>query len=253
MTQMWDLNNTNCLVTGSSRGIGRAIAVDLAACGASVAINYVSNQKAADEVVNEITDRGGKAFAVKADASDKKQVCDLFEKVADKFEKLDVLVNNAGVLSRYDFVDIPEAEWDRLMNVNLKGYFLCGQQAARIMIRQGQGRIINISSISQVIPGRQRVHYCASKGGIQMLTKGMALELADHNITVNAVAPGSIHTDFTEDVLSDPAFYQSLTEKIPLSKIGRPEDISGAVLLLASKRGSYMTGQTIYVDGGYLL
>jgi NAD(P)-dependent dehydrogenase (short-subunit alcohol dehydrogenase family) len=253
MTQMWDLNNTNCLVTGSSRGIGRAIAVDLAACGASVAINYVSNQKAADEVVNEITDRGGKAFAVKADTSDKKQVCDLFEKVADKFEKLDVLVNNAGVLSRYDFVDIPEAEWDRLMNVNLKGYFLCGQQAARIMIRQGQGRIINISSISQVIPGRQRVHYCASKGGIQMLTKGMALELADHNITVNAVAPGSIHTDFTEDVLSDPAFYQSLTEKIPLSKIGRPEDISGAVLLLASKRGSYMTGQTIYVDGGYLL
>ncbi len=253
MSDMWNLNDTNCLVTGGSRGIGRAIALDLAACGATVAINYVSNQSAAEEVVKQIINSGGNAFSVRADTSDKQQVIGLFEKVMSEFKRLDVLVNNAGILSRYDFVDLPESEWDRVINVNLKGYFLCGQQAARIMRAQKQGRIINISSISQVIPGKQRSHYCASKGGIMMLTKGMALELAEYNITVNAVAPGAIRTDFTQDVLSDPAFTQALNEKIPLSRIGKPDDISGAVLLLASKRGSYMTGQTIYVDGGYLL
>ena len=253
MKPMWDLKDTICLVTGASRGIGRAIALDLAACGASVAVNYVSNQAAAQEVVQMITAEGGTAFTCQADTSDKKQVCAMYEQVMQKYGRLDVLVNNAGVLSRYNFVDMPEVEWDRIMSVNLKGYFLCGQQAAKVMIEQDGGRIINISSISQVIPGKQRVHYCASKGGIHMLTKGMALELGDHNITVNAVAPGAIETDFTADVLSNPDFCKGLTEKLPLSRIGKPEDISGAVLLLASPRGSYMTGQTIYVDGGYLL
>ena len=253
MTPMWNLQNTNCLVTGASRGIGRAVALELAAWGAPVAVNYVRNRDAAEEVVQEIAAKGGTAFSCRADTSDGGQVRAMFARVMQRFERLDVLVNNAGVLSRHDFVDIPESEWDRIMNVNLKGYFLCGQEAARIMIRQGGGRIINMSSISQVIPGRQRAHYCASKGGIHMLTKGMALELGEHGITVNAVAPGAIETDFTADVLSNPDFYQGLTQKLPLSRIGKPQDIAGAVLLLASPGGSYMTGQTIYVDGGYLL
>lgn len=250
---MFNLNNKVALVTGGSRGIGRAICIDFAKMGANVIVNYCSNEKAAKEVVDIIQKSGGNAVEIKTDTSDKESVQKMFNTIVNQFGKLDILVNNAGVLSRHDFINIPEKEWDRLMNVNAKGYFLCGQQAARIMIKQKRGRIINISSISQVIPGVRRTHYCATKGAINMLTKNMALELAPYNITVNAVAPGSIKTDFTEDVLSDPDFFKSICERIPLGRVGMPEEITGAVILCASDAGSYMSGQTIFVDGGNIL
>ena len=253
MVSILDLSEKYCLVTGASRGIGRAIALDLAAAGAIVAINYAAKEAAANAVMQDIINSGGRAITVQADTSDKNQVNQLFKKVLSDFGRLDILINNAGVVSYVDFLDMSEEEWDRVVNINLKGYFLCGQQAARIMASNNTGRIVNISSISQVIPGMKRVHYCAAKGGVNMLTKGMALDLAQYNITVNAVAPGATHTDFTKDVLSDPETYQALVSKIPLSRIGQPADITGAVLLLVSDRGTYITGQTIYVDGGYLL
>jgi NAD(P)-dependent dehydrogenase (short-subunit alcohol dehydrogenase family) len=250
---MFELNGKISLVTGGSRGIGRAICIDLAKMGATVIINYRENLKAAREVERIIEDNGGTAAVIQADTSDTKMVETMFTEIKRAYGRLDILVNNAGVVSRYNFEDLPETEWDRVMNTNAKGYFLCGQQAARMMIRQGGGKIINISSISQVMPGVRRTHYCASKGAISMLTKNMALDLAPYKITVNSVAPGSIHTDFTEDVLSQKDFYDALCRKIPLSRIGKPEDITGAVILLASEMGSYITGETIYVDGGYIL
>jgi 3-oxoacyl-[acyl-carrier protein] reductase len=253
MVPTLDLSEKYCLVTGASRGIGRAIALDIAAVGATVAINYATQEVAANAVMQDIINSGGKAITLQADISDKNQVDQLFKRVLSDFGRLDILINNAGVVSYVDFLDMSEEEWDRIININLKGYFLCGQQAARIMACNNSGRIVNISSVSQVIPGMKRVHYCAAKGGVNMLTKGMAAELAQYNITVNAVAPGATHTDFTKDVLSDPEFYQAVVNKIPLSRIGQPADITGAVLLLVSDRGTYITGQTIYVDGGYLL
>lgn len=250
---MFNLKGRFCLVTGSSRGIGRAVAIELAAAGAAIAVNYRTNESAAQEVVATIEKMGQATIAIQADTSVTKEVDRMFESVMAAFGRLDVLVNNAGVVSYVDFLELKEEEWDRIIDTNLRGYFLCGQRAARIMVGQRSGSIINISSISQIIPGLKRVHYCVSKGGIHMLTKGMALELAPYNITVNAVAPGATATDFTEDILSDPEKRQAVLRKIPLSRIGRPTDIAGAVLLLASDRGAYMTGQTIYVDGGYLL
>ena len=207
----------------------------------------------AEKILTGIKDNGGSAEVIRADTSDKTMVEAMFEALRRTYGRLDILVNNAGTLSRHGFQDLPEEEWDRVMATNAKGYFLCGQQAARIMIQQGSGRIINISSISQIVPGLNRTHYCASKGAVAMLTKNMALELAPYNITVNSVAPGTIRTDFTEDVLSDKDFHDALRRKIPLARIGQPEDVCGAVILLASTMGSYITGQTIYVDGGYIL
>jgi NAD(P)-dependent dehydrogenase (short-subunit alcohol dehydrogenase family) len=250
---MFELTGKVGLVTGGSRGIGRAICIDLARMGATVVINYRQDEAAASSVEQAIKDNGGSAEVIRADTSDKTMVEAMFEALRRTYGRLDILVNNAGTLSRHGFQDLPEEEWDRVMATNAKGYFLCGQQAARIMIQQGSGRIINISSISQIVPGLKRTHYCASKGAVAMLTKNMALELAPYNITVNSVAPGTIRTDFTEDVLSDKDFHDALRRKIPLARIGQPEDVCGAVILLASTMGSYITGQTIYVDGGYIL
>lgn len=250
---MFELNNKIALVTGGSRGIGRAICIGLSEMGATVIINYRANHEAALEVERIIRAGGGKAMAIQADTSDKKMIDAMFEEIRRIYGRLDILVNNAGVVSRYHFTEIPEAEWDRIMDTNAKGYFLCGQCAARMMMEQNYGRIINISSISQVTPGIHRAHYCAAKGAVGMLTKNMALDLAKHNITVNSVAPGSIHTDFTEDVLSQKEFYDALCERTPLNRVGKPEDITGAVILLASELGSYITGETIFVDGGAVL
>jgi len=250
---MFRLDGKVALVTGSSRGIGKSIALKLAQAGADVIVNYLKSADAALQVKKEIESFGRTAICVQADTSKKGAVERLFETIMKQFGKLDISVNNAGIVTRHDFLDMTEEEWDEVIDCNLKGYFLCGQQAARIMVKQKGGRIINISSISQFQPAPGRVHYCASKGGINMLTKGMALELGKYNITVNAIGPGATETDFTKDVLSDPTFYQATLNKIPLTKIGKPDDMAGAVLLLTSDEGSYITGQTIFIDGGYLL
>ncbi len=250
---MFDLKGKVALVTGSSRGIGKSIALKLAQAGADVVVNYLTSSAAAVEVKEEIEAMGRKSLAIQADASKKEDVDRLFETTTKTFDRLDICVNNAGIVTRHPFLEMTEEQWDRVINCNLRGYFLCGQAAARYMAAHGGGRIINVSSISQFQPAMGRVHYCASKGGIHMLTKGMALELAQHNITVNAIGPGATATDFTSDVLSDPKFLRSTLDKIPLNRVGQPTDMGGAVVLLASDEGAYITGQTIFIDGGYLL
>ncbi len=205
---MFDLSGKIALVTGGSRGIGRAICIDLARAGAHVIINYCNNLEAAIKTLNIIECSSASSEYIKADVSKSEDVELMFEKIIKKHGRLDILVNNAGILSRYPFLELPVEEWDKIMNTNVRGYFLCAQCAAKIMADQKYGRIINISSISQTQAAVGRVHYCSAKGAIGMLTKGMALELTPLGITVNTIGPGSIHTDFNDDVLSDLVYYQ---------------------------------------------
>lgn len=246
---MKKLNGRIALVTGAGRGIGRSIASALAAEGAHVIVNYVRNEEAARETVLHITENGGSAGAFCADVTSEEQVDRMFAYIQKQFGKLDILVNNAAVLSRYAFVDMPTSEWERIMGGNARGYFLCGQRAARMMILNHYGRIINVSSISQWRAAVGRSHYCAYKGSVGMLSKCMALELAPHGITVNVLAPGSIHTDFNDDVLSDSVYYEKARESIPAGRLGRPDDMDAAVVMLASEEAGYINGAVLTVDG----
>lgn len=250
---MFELKGKLALVTGSSRGIGKAIAIALAKAGADVIVHCRSNKEAAMDTIAKIEALGQKGYFTQGDTSDPEAIRAIFDYIEKEFGKLDILVNNAAVLSRYPFLELPLEEWNRIMNTNAGGYFLCTQSAAKIMAKQGSGRIINISSISQYEAAAGRSHYCASKGAIHMLTTCAALELAPMGITVNAVLPGSIHTDFNNDVLSDKAFYQRCVDGIPANRLGRPEDIAGAVVMLASDEASYISGASITIDGGKTL
>ena len=245
---MFDLSGKLALVTGSSRGIGKAIAIALAKAGADVIVHGRSESEALKSTVEEIKALGNKVYSVCADTSKPEEIYAMFEKT-DALGGVDILVNNAAVLSRVPLMELDYTEWDRLMQTNSRGYFICSQCAAKSMIKKQWGRIINISSISQyeVAPGR--VHYCASKAAIGMITKGLALELAPYGITANEVLPGSIHTDFNDDVLSNPEYYQNCINGIPMKKIGKPTDIAGAVVFAASEEASYMSGAEIVIDG----
>ncbi len=247
---MFDLKGKKALVTGSSRGIGRAVAMGLSEAGAEVVLHGRRESEALNDTYETIIKEGGKAHKITADTSAPDEIKAMFEKIAEKFKYVDIMVNNAAVLTRKPFLELETEEWNKLMETNARGYFLCGQEAARLMKENGiKGRIINISSISQFEAAVGRTHYCASKGAIGMLTKGMALELAPYGITANAVLPGSIHTDFNNDVLSDKDFYKKCVEGIPLGRLGKPEDIAPAVVMLASDEASYISGAEIVVDG----
>ena len=246
---MFDLKGKTALVTGSSRGIGKQIALALAKSGADVIIHGRKMSDALKETADEIQKYGVKVSIICGDVSKTEEI----EKIYENIHKLDILVNNAAVLSRYSFLELPLSEWDRIMETNARGYFYSTQLAARIMAKQEYGRIINISSISQYEAAKGRCHYCASKGAIAMLTKNSALELAEYGITVNAILPGSIHTDFNSDVLSDEAFYKECVRGIPMGRIGKPEDIGGAAVFLASDEAAYVTGTFITIDGGKTL
>lgn len=250
---MFELKGKLALVTGSSRGIGKAIALRLAKAGADVIVHCRGSVDKMNETIEEIKSFSVNAYGVCCDTQSVSQINEMFDKIKDKHKRLDILVNNAAVLSRYPFLSLPVSEWDRIMETNARGYFVCSKRAAEIMVRQQSGRIINVSSISQYEAAVGRMHYCASKGAIAMLTKCAALELAPHNITVNAVLPGSIHTDFNNDVLSDKSFYQKCVEGIPAGRLGTPSDIAGAVLMLASSEASYINGAFITIDGGKTL
>lgn len=250
---MFELHGKLALVTGSSRGIGRAIALGLAKAGADVILHCRNNIDKCKEMASEIKSYGVNCDIVAADTGKPEDVEKMFTYISERYGHLDILVNNAAVLTRKPFLDLTISEWDQQMETNSRGYFLCMQYAAKLMLPTGEGRIINISSISQYTAAINRTHYCASKGAIGMLTKSGALELAPYNITVNAVQPGSIHTDFNNDVLSDPEFYRNCREGIPLNRLGRPDDIAGAVVFLASKEASYVTGAEIVIDGGLTL
>jgi glucose 1-dehydrogenase len=247
------LRDRVAVVTGAERGIGRAIAIAYGHQGASVVVNYFQSQSAADEVVAEIRATGSKAIALRADVSNLEDHATLINAVLRTFQRLDVLVNNAGIQANEPVLEAQEETWDRILGVNLKGAYFLSCRAAREMQNVGRGKIICVSSIHDVEPMRQRSIYCISKAGIRMAVKSLALELAEHNVQVNAISPGAVLTDLNRKNLNEPTRRENLIHKIPAGRIGCPEDITGAAVFLASAGSDYITGTTVYVDGGLLL
>jgi len=240
------------IVTGAGSGNGRGIALRLAEEGARVVVADV-NEPGARETAVLIEAAGGQALVVRADVSRREQVEAMVEAALSRFGQLDILVNNAGVETLIPFLELPEAEWDRVLAVNLKGPFLCSQAVSREMVKAGRGgKIVNIASINSAIALANQAHYVSSKGGLLMLTRAMAVDLAPYNINVNAVGPGVIETAMTVNSLSNPARVEMFMSRIPLKRIGQPRDIANAVLFLASDEADYVTGTILYVDGGWL-
>ncbi|GGI14288.1 3-oxoacyl-[acyl-carrier-protein] reductase [Bacillus sp. JJ664] len=239
------------LVTGGSRGIGKAIALSLAKNGANVVVNYSGNEEAAQKVVEEITALGVKAIAYKANVSSSDEVAALVKNTVDEFGSIDILVNNAGITRDGLLLRMKDADWDAVIDTNLKGVFNCIKAAAKFMTRQRNGRIINISSVVGQIGNPGQMNYVAAKAGVLGLTKTAAKELASRNITVNAIAPGFIETDMTNEL--NEQIRNSMLTNIPLQSFGQPEDIANAVVFLATDASRYITGQTINVDGGLVM
>ncbi len=249
-----DLKEKVAIVTGARRGMGRTHALALAQAGAKVVVSDIS-QEECEQVVEEIKKAGGEAMAVKCDISKKEEVDSMIKKTVDQWGKIDVLVNNAGICQFKPFLEITEEEWDRTIDINLKGYFLCAQAAAKEMVKQKSGSIVNIASIAmgQVGVGFATLaHYSASKGGIVAMTETLAAELAPYNIRINAIAPGAIETPMVDPLKADAKTMEATLARVPLHRMGKPEEVSNAVLFLASDKSSYMTGSTVVVDGGWL-
>jgi NAD(P)-dependent dehydrogenase (short-subunit alcohol dehydrogenase family) len=236
------------LVTGSDRGIGKGIALTLARAGHRVAVNYLDTPERADETVAEIAAFGGEAFAVQGDVRGAASVTRMFDAVINRFGRLDVHVNNAGIQTWKPLLDVSEEEWDLVVDTNLKGCFLCTQAAARHMKQHGGGAIINIGSGCNKVAFPDLVAYTASKGGIEMFTKVAAVELGPHQIRVNCVAPGAVEVERTR--LEDPDYAGTWGRITPLGRVGQPVDIGRVVTFLASPEAAFVTGQTIWVDGG---
>ncbi|MDI7741628.1 3-oxoacyl-[acyl-carrier-protein] reductase [Lysinibacillus fusiformis] len=245
---MGKLDGKTAIVTGASRGIGRAIALQLASEGANVVVNFSGSEQKASQVVEEIQNLGSQAIAVQANISDSDSVQQLMNAAHEQFGSIDILVNNAGITRDNLLMRMKEDEWDDVINTNLKGVFLCTKAVTRQMMKQRAGRIINISSIVGVMGNAGQANYVAAKAGVIGLTKTTARELASRNILVNAIAPGFITTEMTETLPED--VKSSMLTQIPLAKLGKPEDIAKAVVFLASDDASYMTGQTLHIDGG---
>lgn len=245
------LQGRKALVTGGNSGIGEAIVRRLAASGAYVVINYRSHPEAAQKIVEEIKKAGGQALAIAADISSEQETRQMFIELDKQLGAMDILVNNAGIENSSPFLKLSVDDWDKLMNVNLRGVFLCSQQAARRM--QTGGVIINISSVHELIPWAGYAHYCAAKGGLEMLMKTMALELAQKKIRVNNIAPGAIITPINNAWLNDPKKRDAVLAKIPWGRIGRAEEVAAAAWFLASDDAEYITGTTLFIDGGMSL
>ena len=250
---MFELKDKVALVTGARQGMGKAHALALASQGAKVIVTDIDESEC-QKVVNEIESQGGEAIALKLDVSSAEEVGRVFDSAVEHFGRLDILVNNAGVFIPKAFLEITEDEWNKVIDINLKGQFLCAQRAAKEMAKNKWGRIINIASIAsgQVGIGMEwGSHYTASKGGVIGLTETLAIELAPLGINVNAVAPGAIDTPMLRAGAEEEEL-KKWVEKIPLKRIGKPEEVSAMVVFLASEEASYITGVTFYVDGGWL-
>lgn len=248
---MIDLRGKVALVTGGSRGIGRAIALKLASLGAKVAVNYHADEAAAQEVVEEIASQGGEAIALQGDVKDADQAGDLVKKTLEAFSRLDILVNNAGITRDTLLIRMKESDWDLVIDTNLKGTFNVTKAAHRPMLKQRYGRIINITSVSGLVGQIGQANYSASKAGLAGFTKAVAKELGSRNITVNAIAPGYVPTDQTANLPSE--LVESLLKLTPLGRPGTAEEIANAVAFLASDEASYITGQVLSVDGGLMM
>lgn len=242
------LDGKIAVVTGASRGIGRAIALRFGLEGATVIVNYNGSEEKALQVVKEIEEKGGKAEAIACNVSDYEACGAFLEGVIKKYGKLDILINNAGITRDNLLMKMSEEEFDAVINTNLKGVFNCMKHVSRQMIKQRDGRIINISSVSGILGNAGQANYCAAKAGVIGMTKSFAREAASRGITVNAIAPGYIQTDMT-DVLSD-SVKEATLNQIPMRRFGTPEDIAAAAVFLASEPAGYITGQVISVDGG---
>jgi glucose 1-dehydrogenase len=248
---MGQLDQKVAIVTGADSGIGRAIAIQFASEGAAVVVNYVHAADKAAEVLQTIRQKQGQAIVIQADVSQYQQAMGLIQQTVERFNRLDIMVNNAGMEIHGPFVDVSEEQFDRVLSVDLKGAFFCAQAAAREMIkRKAAGRIINISSVHEDLPMPQNVPYCCAKGGMRMLTRTICLELAPNNITVNNIAPGAVHTPIDADVEADPEKMAALLKEIPLHRMAQPEEIAKLALFLASDAASYITGSTYIIDGG---
>ncbi len=250
---MGALDQKVAIVTGADSGIGRAIAIQFAREGATVVVNYAHAQDKAEEVRKTIEQSQGKVLVIQADVSQYQQVTGLVQQTIEHFNHLDIMVNNAGMEIHSPFLDVDEQQFDRVVGVDLKGAFFGAQAAAREMVkRQTAGRIINISSVHEDLPMPQNVPYCCAKGGLRMLTRTICLELAPHNITVNNIGPGAVHTPIDADVEADPEKLKALLAEIPLHRMGQPEEIAQLALYLASDAAAYVTGSTFFIDGGLM-
>lgn len=255
------LKGQKALVTGASSGIGEAVARHLARAGASVVVNYHSDRESAETIVNEIRSGGGEAIAIGANVAKEDDVKTMFDQMLQTFGTIDILVNNAGLQRDAAFVDMTLDEWNQVITVNLTGQFLCAREAAKEFLRRGvkpdiscaAGKIICISSVHEVIPWAGHVNYAASKGGIEMMMKSIAQELAPHKIRVNSIAPGAIKTDINRAAWNTPEAEAKLLQLIPSGRVGEPGDIGKAAVWLASDDSDYVNGATLYVDGGMTL
>ena len=247
------LKDRVAIITGSATGIGQAIALSFAREGASVVVDYVGEPAAADDTLQKIDAAGGRGAAVEGDVSDPSQVQSLIDQAVSNFGRLDILVNNAGIESKRPFLEYPFDLWQKIIAVDLAGPWLCAQGAARQMVKQGQGgRIINISSVHEDLPMPTNAAYCCAKGGLRMMMRTIAVELAPHKITVNNIGPGAIFTPIDKDVEANPALEQQLMSGIPLRRWGKPEEVAELAVYLASDAAGYVTGSTHFIDGGML-
>jgi glucose 1-dehydrogenase len=255
------LQGQRALVTGANSGIGKAVAIALAEAGAKVVVNYVSSEQRANKVVETIKKNGGDAIAIHADVSKEEQVQQMFKQMIDAWGSIDILVANAGVQRDADFIDMTLQQWQFVMDVNLTGQFLCCREAAREFVRRGvdpklscsAGKIICMSSVHEVIPWAGHVNYATSKGGVNMMMQSIAQEMAGKKIRVNSISPGAISTPINTSAWNTPEAESELLKLIPYQRVGKPQDIARAAVWLASDDSDYVTGTSMFVDGGMTL
>jgi 2-dehydro-3-deoxy-D-gluconate 5-dehydrogenase len=249
--KLFSLENKVAVITGGNRGLGRAIAFALAGAGADIVIVGRDEQKN-QQVVSEIQGKGRRALSLSTDLMDIAAIGDMVGKVVEEFGKLDILVNNAGVSHTQSALEISEKDWDKVMDLNVKSLFFCCQAAGRVMKEQGFGKIINLASVAGAVGDLGISPYTASKAAVINLTRSLALEWVRLGIQVNAIGPAYIETDMNSEALSNPKVRGKIIGKTPMQRLGEPDELAGAVILLASESSSYITGQTIFVDGGWL-